>query len=675
MSAQRNYKKLQIGMMRLIAVLYAAALTVHGAAPATVRAAEQTADIFYLTEAANMAVTIYYDVEKPEISFVAPNGTVYSEADLTFEAGEGAVCYYIPNAMTGQWRMNYDKGPNGELDVNWAPYVNAIRIEEFTFTPVAEGDQRTEAAFRVTGAVEGRYHYAIYAIVTDADGSISGRKELAQGSGTLNRTETVRVRLSELLTYDRYRLYLEVWRDDHGLEASDAAAADGTFSIVSPDAAGPIEDIYAEIDLTENILTVDWSAFAVRCDEYVIGIFDAADDGEPLYANSFSSDITQTAVSIPAGVRRLRAELTYIRNGRVSRTLKKEIPAAGSAEFTVRASGTISQTQTLIGYTVPGKITAVVAVNGEEQQISLSGTGDFSVNLEDFDNEIRISYSDTDENTVYVMNFSVSVDMIAPILLLPENDVTLFVEADTFELAGATEADCTVTVNGAAAELNADGTFLYSLTLAEGDNEFIVNSRDSAGNVASQLIIIHRLESSETSGSAASLQWEKYLPLILSFLASVLLLVLVFAFSHIYEKNRSISRGFAVAALLRNGSFTVLVPALGAAGYFAWQYFTLDRLVTSEKLFDVAEESVSAAYDALRKHTLYGRAFFAGIIVSAAAAVLFTACLFLARRLKRRADVRKAEEEYICRNCGEKYDEPVKFCSKCGNKMEMPDKP
>ena len=36
MSAQRNYKKLRLGMMRLIAVLYAAVLTVHGAAPAAV---------------------------------------------------------------------------------------------------------------------------------------------------------------------------------------------------------------------------------------------------------------------------------------------------------------------------------------------------------------------------------------------------------------------------------------------------------------------------------------------------------------------------------------------------------------------------------------------------------------------------------------------------------------
>ncbi|MCM1463626.1 MAG: hypothetical protein NC084_13065 [Bacteroides sp.] len=75
-----------------------------------------------------MAVTIYYDVEEPTVTFITLGGTKISADSLPTDRDNGAVCWYISNAAPGQWKMNYDKKNNTELDVNWAP---DIRMEVF----------------------------------------------------------------------------------------------------------------------------------------------------------------------------------------------------------------------------------------------------------------------------------------------------------------------------------------------------------------------------------------------------------------------------------------------------------------------------------------------------------------------------------------------------------------
>ena len=85
------------------------------------RAENKTTDIFNINSPHDMAVTIYYDVEEPTIEFITPNGTEISADSLPTDRKGGAVCYHIANAAPGQWKMNYDKKNNGELEVNWAP--------------------------------------------------------------------------------------------------------------------------------------------------------------------------------------------------------------------------------------------------------------------------------------------------------------------------------------------------------------------------------------------------------------------------------------------------------------------------------------------------------------------------------------------------------------------------
>lgn len=81
-----------------------------------------TTDIFNIHSQSDMTVTLYYDIEEPTVSFISPDGAVISATEISSSHGDGAVSYYILNAIAGQWKINYDKKGNNSLDINWAPY-------------------------------------------------------------------------------------------------------------------------------------------------------------------------------------------------------------------------------------------------------------------------------------------------------------------------------------------------------------------------------------------------------------------------------------------------------------------------------------------------------------------------------------------------------------------------
>lgn len=111
--------------------ILAAALAISSSLMMTscVKTAENsTTDIFNIDNPCDMAVTLYYDVEEPTITFITPGGTKISADGLPTDRDNGAVCYHIANAAAGQWRMNYDKKNNGTLEVNWAP---DLKMEDF----------------------------------------------------------------------------------------------------------------------------------------------------------------------------------------------------------------------------------------------------------------------------------------------------------------------------------------------------------------------------------------------------------------------------------------------------------------------------------------------------------------------------------------------------------------
>jgi len=79
-----------------------------------------------------------------------------------------------------------------------------------------------------------------------------------------------------------------------------------------------------------------------------------------------------------------------------------------------------------------------------------------------------------------------SVDLSAPLLTVTEPADGIYTNSSIIWVAGTSEPGATVNVNGRSAAVNAtDGKWAASVSLTEGNNTITVESRDTAGNLAS----------------------------------------------------------------------------------------------------------------------------------------------------------------------------------------------
>ncbi|NLZ45080.1 MAG: zinc ribbon domain-containing protein [Clostridiales bacterium] len=722
---QQNYKKTGYIVIFALVALLISFFTIPVGATTAKDVAKLKSDLFTITQSSNMAVTIYYDTEEPTVYFQSPDGKDVFIENLTVQRDEKVVAYFIPNAMAGKWVMYYDKGTNSELDVNWAPYANPITIKSFVASAPDSSD-KSNVSFEVSSSVAGAYNYKVYAAILDGQSNVTGKTELTSSTGEVNTLVELSLDVSKLQTYDKYYFYLDVWREEDGIESNDTAVTAEPFSVANLNSPKAIENAKIQVDLTGGILDVNWTEYKKNCDEYILAVYDTADNLNPIFSSSYKSDVTETSLNFGDDVKELRLELSYFQSGNTSKMLKKTIPIEPAAGiFTTPETELVSSKQVSIPYSTYIDFLLDVTVNDVVQQITISGNGSFAIELDDFDNFIRFSYSLEDDHIAYVLEKTISVDAIAPMLLLPENDKILYVKEKTFDLVGSTETDCTLTINGETVRLNKDGTFLKTLKLSDGANEFTINATDMAGNVSTQIVVITKVKSDAAIGSAGTPFNRKYFPMICGFGGSVFLVICIFILSKLFDKDKKVSTKFALASFIRNVFAVLLVLSVGFMGISIWKYFSLKSVVKSEKLFDETMKSVSSTYNKLKQFELMGKLIKVSIIIFVIILALFVLTMFLARKIKRnkqglnknkekkdksKADVKAVmpnvqtdeagvigetttdvvkqvqnvkepitklteetlmgnKEEYKCLNCGAKYDKQVKFCKACGNKM------
>lgn len=608
------------------------------AVPATVSAEAKSDVLFTLGETRNMAITVTYSTEVPVIRFIAPNGEEFYDGmpgnKLSVQYTEGTIFYLIPGAMPGDWTIEYDKLSNPSLEVSYAPYAEAVVIEDFKIDSI--NYDTAYVSFDVSYADNSSFEYIISAVVTDNDLTVSGQKELTRGSGITNRTTTVGVPLSSLTSYGSYRFKLEVYLYSGGLESFDTYVTEESFSYENPRSPDGIRDFYAEVNLTEGSLLLDWSEeYVYGCQEYIVAVYSSADPGEPVFYSAFEPDIKSTGILIDTSVDYIRAEVYYRRNGVLSKPAVKEIKVNTGTSISIATPEVTNAAQAVIDYESVVSIPAIVTVNENSQVINISGKGYFSVNLKEFTNEIKISYSPS-ENVNFIIEAEIYSDRTPPLLQLYENTSTVSTPNPTFTLAGETEPGCTVQINGQGITVNEDGTFLHELTLSAGDNIFTVISSDVAGNSAMQTINIRR--SSSAAAGRGGFSVKDLLPLIITFGLSMVLVICVLLFSKTYAKRAPESRFFAILTVIRN-SFAVITPiAFGAAITLFFLRRSAREVIESAGYFDLVQESLQKAYEAIGRYEMLNRSFIIACIVFGGSLLITILLSLLIKLIKRRSN-------------------------------------
>jgi bacillopeptidase F len=151
----------------------------------------------------------------------------------------------------------------------------------------------------------------------------------------------------------------------------------------------------------------------------------------------------------------------------------------------------------LTGYGPPDTTLSVI-INGKvtnETLLSEDGAFDLRVELREGQNTISAKATDNRGNeSPRSTSWKVVRDTEPPELVVefPEDNASFRGEGEkTVEVAGTTDDDASVIVNGRVVILSGDGNFSTRLELSEGENGITVSSVDRAGNETSQELTVN----------------------------------------------------------------------------------------------------------------------------------------------------------------------------------------
>ena len=148
----------------------------------------ESRDIFTLYDTYNMTVVVVFDEEPPIVQFIAPDGSAVVMENIRYRPGSNFVQFFLPNAMPGVWRMDYDPLTNSEITTPYSVYMSHIFIRDFTAMMARDEAENIPVTFEVSADEPGEFRYEVHAIFTDLDNSIVEQFLLVKGYGMLNET-------------------------------------------------------------------------------------------------------------------------------------------------------------------------------------------------------------------------------------------------------------------------------------------------------------------------------------------------------------------------------------------------------------------------------------------------------------------------------------------------------
>ena len=335
-----------------------------------------------------------------------------------------------------------------------------------------------------------------------------------------------------------------------------------------------------------------------------------------------------------------------------------------------------------------------VLINGDTGEVRAEGAGSFSVKLDEYDNDIKLSWDALSESGVtFAVSAGVYSDRKAPILRLYEMTGGLVTEESSFILTGSTEPGCTVSVGDLAVEVDGDGLFSVKLDLADGVNEFTVTATTKSGNSSKQVITIEKLAPVVDTADAEGLYAKvlSYLPMIISFLFATALCIFVFANSRYYSKKKEkCTKARAVGASLRNICIFIGAVALICSTFFTVMTVKCSVALNSSEFLKAASESVTKAGEMIKTRDAWRLGMIISYIVLAVSAGIAVLCGWLSSEKRAAAQkkpkapdvapaapVRQAPAENggnksalkYCPMCGAQVPMQAQFCGKCGHKF------
>jgi len=150
-------------------------------------------DIFTLYDTYNMTLVVVFDEESPIVGFIAPDGSQVDMESIRYRAGSNFIQFFLPNAMPGTWRMDYDPLSNTEISSHYSVYMDHIFIKDFDVLMPSDDSAIISVSFEVSADEPGEFNFELYAVFTSYDNSIVDEVMLERGYGMLNEAISTNV--------------------------------------------------------------------------------------------------------------------------------------------------------------------------------------------------------------------------------------------------------------------------------------------------------------------------------------------------------------------------------------------------------------------------------------------------------------------------------------------------
>lgn len=411
----------------------------------------------------DIVVTIVWEKSTPNVIFVDPSGKAYHAVDSTKTYDDKIVFYKIEAPKAGAWSMRLDKKDNPFVEIAVQEYHENPVVEQLTIQAVENGS--LPVSFTVTHKESLPVNLVVSA-VTEVGGP---EKVLYTGIANTNEVQSLRVDLSKLASYDPYLIQVKALFNIDGIDYFDTATSN-PFSWTNT-AKASMQDFELTIDETQHRVEVAWPNLDYDAERILVAIFEDQEK-EPSTFFEFDPD-EEVSLSYLEKTKHLRVELSLKKSGVYVSTLVKEL-SLDASNIQLEELAATNKNHLKMHYTNLSAIPVQVTVGEKTENMTLNGSGEYDIQLEDFDNEVVIEY--TDKGITRKVTRTIFVDHIPPELVVETSDQ---ISKGMIRFVGYLKDGNSVWINGVETPLQENGMFTAEIKQGE---DMIIIAKDIAGN-------------------------------------------------------------------------------------------------------------------------------------------------------------------------------------------------
>ncbi len=433
----------------------------------------------------DLVVNFVFDKTPVDITFLSPSGVRKTASDQDVETEEGKLwrTYRIKNAEAGDWSVLYDLWGNDHIDYSIINENLELSITDCSFEGIVGDSGRI--TFLAKGNEEYRYHYEL-----DAIPAAEGEERVRLAEGTADTGEPAEETFSmERLSSGAYTLVLGIYTEVNGFELFDSVSLD-PITYTNPNEPAPLQDCRISLDPGNLIIRTDWEEYIPEGAEgFKLTAF-AGD--QQIFGASYDKEETGAAFSYPEDASSIRVELCWKQEGLWSEALVKTLDPSKSG-LTLITPEVTSDSQVILEYDIAGSGMLSISVNGTESSLRVRNMGRAAADLTPGANAVYAELTDGN-GSVWVVDADVYWDAAPPELHLYDDPDGKVFFADTADLIGTVGPGNSLTVNGDAAEISEDGSFVVSVSLEAGANTVFLEAADVNGNTSGRQLTLYRGE-------------------------------------------------------------------------------------------------------------------------------------------------------------------------------------